>query len=429
MTWTNWAGDQLCTPAMFVRPTERAEVAEIVAQADRAGRTVRVAGSGHSFTDAVLTDGVLLSLDRMTRVLSIDRESGLVRAEAGATLADLSRVMDDFGLAFPNLGDIDVQSIAGATATGTHGTGAKLENLSAALHSIDLTLADGSTVEVSAESDSAAWRAARVSVGALGVVTAVTIQAVPSFVLDAVDRPIPLDDVLADIDTFVDDNDHFEFFTFPHSSLALTRTNNRTTQDERPRARAAEWFNDTVIANRAFDALCRLGRRRPSLIPNINRVASRVAGSSHRVERSYRVFATTRTVRMTEMEYAIPREHSADAIRAVKAIGERPEFDTPFPVEVRWVAGDDAFLSPAAGRDTCYLAVHMYRGMAWEPYFRAIEAAMNDFAGRPHWGKRHFQTAATLAPRYPEWDRFQAVRERLDPTRRFTNAYVERVLG
>ncbi|KAA0024086.1 D-arabinono-1,4-lactone oxidase [Antrihabitans cavernicola] len=428
-TWTNWAGDQLCHPSEFLRPTSRDEVAERVQLAARAGRTVRVAGAGHSFTDTVLTDGTLLSLDRMNRVLDIDTESGLVRVEAGMTLHELSPILHEHGRALPNLGDIDSQSVAGATATGTHGTGVRLQNLSAGLHSIELVLADGSIVEVNAGRDPEAWRSARVSVGALGVVTAVTLETVPAFVLEAIELPIPLEDVLRDIDSYVDGNDHFEFFSFPHSPIALTKRNNRTDSVERSRPPAVAWLNDRFVQNHALEAVCRLGRARPGLIPTINRTASRFAGRSHRIERSYRIFATPRLVRMAEMEYALPGENAVDAIREVKEIAERPEFDVSFPIEVRWVAPDDAYLSPAGGRETCYIAVHVFEGMPWEPYFRAIEKLFDSFGGRPHWGKRHFQTAETLRHRYPEWDRFAAVRDRLDPERVFTNDYARRVLG
>ena len=178
-----------------------------------------------------------------------------------------------------------------------------------------------------------------------------------------------------------------------------------------------------------FEALCRVGKARPSLIPRLNRFAARVGGYAHRVDRSYRVFCTPRRVRMTEMEYAIPREHAAVAIRRVKAVADRTDLAVPFPIEVRWVASDDAFLSPSTGRDTCYIAVHMYAGMPWEKYFRAVEDTLDEFDARPHWGKRHFRTAETLAPRYPDWNRFTHVRKRFDPDGVFVNDYTARVLG
>jgi L-gulonolactone oxidase len=397
------------------------ELRSVVAGADK----VRVAGAGHSFTDAVLTDGTLLSLERLDGVIDVD-DSGLVRVQAGITLNALSRTMAERGWAFPNLGDIDVQSVAGATATGTHGTGLELQNLSAAIRSVELVLADGSVHECESGDD---LLAARVSIGALGVVSAMTLQLVPSFVLEGVDGPAPLEETLDRFEEHAAANDHFEFFTFPHSPLALTRANNRADGPAQPRGRAREYVEDIVLTNRVFGAFCRAGRARPKAIPRLNRTLSRLAGSSHRIDESFRIFASPRLVKFTEMEYAIPRAHLPEAVRAIRGMIDERGFAVPFPLEARVVAPDDALLSPAGGRDTGYVAVHMYRGMEWEPYFRAVEAIMDGFDGRPHWGKRHFQTAATLAPRYPGWERFAAVRDRLDPGRTFTNGYVERVLG
>ena len=413
-------------PTAFERPGRVEEVAEIVARSEQ----VRVAGAGHSFTDAVLTDGTLMSLERMDRVVDVDRSSGLVRVQAGITLGALSDELWRHGLAFENLGDIDVQSIAGATATGTHGTGAKLRNLSAALHSIELVVGDGSVIEVNEENDPEAWRAARVSVGALGVVTAVTLRAVPAFTLEGVDRGRQLDEVLGEIAELAEAADHFEFFTFPYTDRALTRTNRRVPGPPRPRRPRAAWLEDEVFKNGFFGLMCRGGRARPALIPRINRLVSLLGGMESRlVDRSYRIFATPRSVRFTEMEYAIPREHAVEAIRAVRELVKDRGLAVSFPFEVRFVAPDDAFLSPAGGRETCYIASHVFEGMEYEPFMRGVEEIMDRFEGRPHWGKRHFQTADTLRPRYPQWDRFQAVRERLDPEGRFANDYVRRVLG
>ncbi|WP_433732655.1 D-arabinono-1,4-lactone oxidase [Nocardia sp. CA-129566] len=426
-SWGNWAGDQQCAPAAIAAPRNSEELAAIIGRAASTGQTVRVAGAGHSFTDAVLTDGILVNLAKMNRILTVDRETGLVRVEAGITLNATSTALHPLGLAFPNLGDIDVQTVAGATATGTHGTGSTLQNLSAALQSIELVLADGSRVEVNEQTDPEGWRAARVSIGALGVVSAVTLQLVPSFVLEGIERPVPVEEILADLDSFVDGNQHFEFYMFGHSPLAMTKRNNPVDLPEQPRGKAADWFADILMSNYAFDALCRLGKRQPRLVPWIHRGAAYAGSYRRQVDRSYRVFASPRLIRFTEMEYAIPREHSAAAIREIKELSTK--FDTPMPIEVRWVAPDDAFLSPAGGRDTCYIAVHQYRGMDFEPYFRACEAVFDKYNGRPHWGKRHFQTAETLRPRYPDWDRFAEVRRRFDPKGRFANPYIERVLG
>ena len=427
--WRNWAGDQVCRPATVEHPATTAEVADAIGRARDAERTLRVAGAGHSFTDTALTDGTLLRLDRMRRLLEVDSVSGLARVEAGISLNELSEALWAHGLAFENLGDVDVQSIAGATATGTHGTGSRLRNLSAGLREVELVAADGSVVRVSEDDDPETWRAARVSIGALGVVTAVTLQAVPAFTLEGVDATAPLEEVLGKVDELADGVEHFEFYVFPHSPLALTRTNRKVDRVPEPPSRARAWFDDVLLRNHVFGLACAAGRRAPRLIPRINRLLARASGTTRRVDRSYRIFASPRLVRFTEMEYALPRARAAEAVRAVLAVAERADLAVPFPIEVRFVAPDDALLSPAGGRETCYIAVHMYRGMEWAPYFRAVEDAMNGFEGRPHWGKRHFQTAATLAPRYPEWERFQAVRRRLDPDGVFANPYVQRVLG
>jgi FAD-linked oxidoreductase len=432
--WRNWAGDQRCRPAAIERPASIAEIAAALERAAARSERVRVVGSGHSFSDIALTGGRLLTLERMTRVLDVDRGTGLVRVQGGITIRELSARLAAHGLALENLGDIDVQSIAGAISTATHGTGARLRNIPSQVAALTLVLADGSTLECS-ERDDELLRAARVGLGALGVIAEVTLRCVPAFRLDGVDRPLPLQETLARFDELSLANDHFELYVFPHAATALTRTNNRTEEPARPRGRAAAYANDILLTNHTFELCCRLGRRMPAQIPRINRLVTRLAGATHRVDRSDRIFTSPRLVRFTEMEYALPRAHTAEAVRRVLELvehrgqGGRPRFAVPFPIEARTVAADDALLSTAAGRDSGFVAVHMYRGMAFEPYFRAVEAVMDELGGRPHWGKRHFQTAATLRGRYPDWDRFQAVRRRLDPEGRFANAYVERVLG
>ena len=428
--WRNWAGDQRCTPAAIERPGSVPEVVSALERAAAAGQRVRVAGSGHSFTDVVCTDGRLLSLERMDRVLDVDRARGLVRVEGGVRIHTLSAALADHGLAFENLGDIDVQTIAGAISTATHGTGAQLRNLSAQIEALDLVLADGSTLTVSAaDADPTAYLAARVGVGSLGVIAAVTLRAVPAFTLRGVDAPRPLGETLDRLEQLGEQNDHFELFVFPHCDTALTRTNNRVEESPRPRGRVSAYANDVLLTNRAFHAFCLAGRAFPRWIPQLNRTVTKLAGSSTRVDRSDRIFASPRLVRFTEMEYALPREHTAAAVRRVMELIPRRGFQVPFPIEVRLVAPDDALLSPAHERPTGYVAVHMFKGMAWEPYFRAVEAIMDEYGGRPHWGKRHFQTAETLRPRYPRWDDFRTVRARLDPDGRFGNAYSDRVLG
>jgi L-gulono-1,4-lactone dehydrogenase len=427
--WRNWTGDERCRPAAIAHPRSLAEISAAIESATLEGLRVHVAGAGHSFSDIACTDGLLIVLDQMQSVLEVERGSGLVRVQAGITIAQLSAQLAVHGLALENLGDIDVQSIAGAISTATHGTGARLCNIPSQVVAMTLVLADGSTVECSYELDSELFRAAQVGLGALGVVAEVTLRCVPAFTLCGIDAQAPLQEMLDRFEDSALGNEHFEFYVFPHCEVALTRTNNGVEGPARPRGRVFEYANDVLLTNHAFDLLCRVGKRMPSRIPEINRLATRLAGSSKRIDRSDRIFASPRLVRFTEMEYALPREHTTHAVRAVLETVKRRGFAVPFPIEVRTVASDDAMLSTAAGRESGYVAVHMYHGMQWRPYFQAVEQIMDELDGRPHWGKRHFQSAATLRPRYPDWDRFQTVRARLDPEGRFANAWCERVLG
>ena len=427
--WRNWAGDQQCVPAEVVRPRSIDELKAAVENARSAGQRMRVAASGHSFTDIACTDGHMLRLEGMNRLLDVDRGTGLVKVEAGIGLRVLSEQLYAHGLALENMGDIDVQTLAGAISTGTHGTGARFRNISSQIEAIELLLADGSVFECSTNSEPDALKAARVGLGALGVIATVTLRCVPAFTIDRLDHPRPLNETLDRLDELADSNDHFEFYTWPHSDVALLRESNRTDGPPKPRSRVSTYLEEIVLENRVLDLVARAGRRFPSAIPRLNRLVSRLVGTTRKIDRSYEVYGSKRLVRFTEMEYGIPRAVGADAIREVLDVITRRGFAVGFPIEVRFVAADDAYLSPSNGRDTCYIAVHMYRGMEWYPYFRAVEAIMNRFEGRPHWGKRHFQSAATLAPRYPDWERFQEVRERLDPEGVFGNEYTDRVIG
>jgi L-gulono-1,4-lactone dehydrogenase len=427
--WRNWAGDQACEPAELARPRSRDELGETIAAAAAAGRKISVAGSGHSFTEAAMTTGTMVRVEALAGVIDADPASGLVKVGGGTVLADLNEELAGLGLAMENLGDIDRQTIAGAISTGTHGTGARLRNISAQVEGLDLVLADGGVRPLSAATHPELLRAARVGVGALGAISAVTIRCVPAFALDRVDTPRPREEVLDSFQACADANDHFELFTFPYAESALVLERNRTEAPPRPRGKLGAYLNDVVLENWALEALSATCKRFPKSIPPLSRLAARLAAGSRTVDRSDRIFANDRRVRFTEMEYGIPREHGPEAARRVIEWVRSNRYPVFFPIEMRVAAGDDALLSPSHERDTAYIAVHQYRGMEWRPYFEAVEEIMSSYGGRPHWGKRHFQTAATLAPLYPAWAEFQAARDELDPGRAFSNEYAERVLG
>jgi len=386
-------------------------------------RRVKAAGSGHSFTDIACTDGVMIDMSAMRRVLAVDGSE--VTVEAGITLHDLGEELRSRGLAMENQGDVDPQTLAGAISTATHGTGGRFGNLPSQVAAVRLV--DG-TGEVHDLREGDELRAARVGLGALGAISAVTLRCVPAFTIHRLDEPRPLDDVLARFDEHVESHDHWEAFVMPYTRRALTLTSERTGREPEPPGRVGAFVHDVVLENAVLGAFCRTGRAFPRLIPSLNRALARLMSGSEHIDASNRVYANVRLVRFTEMEYAIPREHAAEALERVLALIERRRLPIGFPIELRATAQDDALLSTAHGRPTAYIAVHQYVGMEFETYFRAVEAVMDEYDGRPHWGKRHYQTAATLRPRYPEWDRFQEIRDRLDPERRFENDYTRRVL-
>jgi L-gulonolactone oxidase len=385
---------------------------------------VKVAGSGHSFTDIACTDGVMIDMSGMTRVLGVDDNE--VTVEAGITLHHLGD-----GAALAGTGDGEPGRRGPADAGRRRSPrprmapGAGFGNLSSQV--VGLRLVDG-TGQVRELRDGDELRAARVSLGALGAISAVTLRCVPAFTIHRIDKPRPLEDVLGRFDEYVDAHDHWEAFVMPYTRRALTLTSERTDREPEPRGRAAAFMNDVVLENAVLGAFCRTGRAFQRLIPSLNRTLARLLSGSEHLDASNRVYANVRLVRFTEMEYALPREHATEALERVLAMIERRRLPVGFPIELRVTAPDDALLSTAHGRPTAYIAVHQYVGMEFETYFRAVEQVMDEYDGRPHWGKRHYQTAATLRPRYPEWDRFIEIRDRLDPERRFENDYLRRVL-
>jgi L-gulono-1,4-lactone dehydrogenase len=428
LSWTNWAGNQTGHPVVIEHPKTEEELVAVVQRAAAQGQKVKVVGSGHSFTDIALTTGRLVMLDKYTRILNIDTVNRRVTVEVGITLSQLNLELDRRGLAMANLGDITYQTVAGAISTSTHGTGINLTGLGAMVVALRIIGADGAVYDCDATTNAEIFHAARVGLGALGLLSTVTLAVVPAFNLVAVNEPLRVDAVLADLDRHIAENDHFEFYWVPHTGWALTKRNNRTTASLAPPPRLKHWWDSTVMENYAFGALCRIGRAKPSLIPKLSK-ALPSTGRVEYIDQSYKVFASERLVKFYEMEYSIPIAAAAEALNRVRAFVKESGLVLNFPVEVRFTNGDDVPLSTGYGDQRCYIAVHVFQGMEYRQYFEGVEAIMNDYAGRPHWGKLHFQSVDTLAPRYPEWAAFGAVRNRLDPSRMFSNAYLDRVLG
>jgi FAD-linked oxidoreductase len=429
-TWTNWAGT-VRTDVTVASPGSVTELQRVVTESAGHGHRVKPIGAGHSFTAIGLTDGVQLRLDRLAGIVHADRASGYVTVLAGTRLHDLNEALWTLGLALTNLGDIDVQTVAGAISTGTHGTGRRFGGVATQVRALDLVLADGSLLHCSADEQPQVFAAARVGLGALGVIATVTLQCEPAYALHAAESPASLDAVLAGLDEFVDTHDHAEFYWFPHTRRVLTKRNDRVPDGTplRPLSRLRHRVDDEILSNTVFDGVNRLTTRRPGLIPRANAVAARALSAREYVDRSYRVFASPRTVRFREMEYAVPRAAVPDLLAGIEAYLARTGERIGFPVEVRFAAADDIWLSTANGRETGYVAVHQYHRRDHEPYFRAVEAVAKDLDGRPHWGKLHYRDAESLATAYPHHADFVAVRDKLDPERVFANPDLDRVLG
>ncbi|MFS0911525.1 D-arabinono-1,4-lactone oxidase [Microbacterium sp. 179-I 3D2 NHS] len=430
-TWQNWGRSASVRPLRVERPRSPEGVQRAVLAAVNQGLTVKAVGAGHSFTGIAVAPGVLLELDDLQGLVSADAATGRVTLLAGTRLHRIPRLLAPFGLAMENLGDIDRQSIAGAISTGTHGTGARFGGLATQVVGLTMITAAGEFLRIDETENSELLPAAAVGLGALGIIVEVTLQCVPAFVLEAVDEPMPLDAVLADIDHHVAASDHFEFYWFPHTDVALTKRQRRLPESavRAPLPVVGKWVDETLLANGVYRVVCAAGQLVPAITPPLSRLAVKLTGDRAYTDRSHRVLTQSRTVRFREMEYALPAENVVPAFRALQELIDSRGWRIEFPVEVRFAAEDDRWLSTAHGRASAYIAVHRYWRADPTEYFGAVEAIMRAHGGRPHWGKLHTLTADALRESYPRFDDFVALRDRLDPDRRFGNRHLERVLG
>jgi L-gulono-1,4-lactone dehydrogenase len=423
--WINWGGNQQSLAVDVLTPGTVDEVTAHVKEASGTGRRVKVVGSGHSFTAIAVANDQRLLLDRMTDLIAVD--GPLVKVQAGMPLWKLNETLARHGLAMPNLGDIDAQTVAGAVSTGTHGTGITHTTLAACVEGVTIVTGTGEVLTLSKGDD--IFPATQLGIGALGILVEVTLRCVPAFTLLADERPMALPDVLAGLDEWIPSNEHVEFYWYPYTDRAQLKRNNKVPANDRPLSSFRGWMDDEFLANTVWQGVCRLGRRVPAVVPTVQSIAARALTARTYTERSDRVFCTPRRVHFTEMEYEIPRAALGEALGALPKIIDGLPFKVQFPVEVRFTGPDDVWLSHGYGRESAYIAVHQFTGAPYEPYFRAFEAVCRPLGGRPHWGKLHYRTAEDLRPVYPKFDDFVAVRDRLDPARVFTNDYLDRVLG
>ncbi|MYW48282.1 FAD-binding protein [Streptomyces sp. SID486] len=431
-TWRNWGGNVSARPVRQVAPASVEELTAAVRRAREDGLKVKAVGTGHSFTSIAATDGVLIRPQLLTGIRGIDRESMTVTVEAGTPLKRLNAALAREGLSLANMGDIMEQTVSGAVSTGTHGTGRESGSIAAQIRGLELVTADGSVLTCSAEGteeERALFAAARIGLGALGIVTAITFAVEPLFLLTAREEPMPLDRVLAEFDQLWAENEHFEFYWFPHTDSTNTKRNNRSAGPERPVGRLAGWFEDEFLSNGVFQAVQWAGRAVPATVPGIARISSRALSARTYTDIPFKVFTSPRRVRFVEMEYAVPRAALVETLRELRTMVDRSGLRVSFPVEVRTAPADDITLSTASGRDSAYIAVHMFRGTPYQAYFTAAERIFTAHEGRPHWGKVHTRDAEYLSRVYPRFGEFTALRDRLDPERLFQNDYLRRVLG
>src|SRR3954447_3981002 len=427
--WHNWAGLVSVTPDEVRVPRDTEDVVAAVERARERRTTVKMPGTGHSFTGIAAPEGIMLSPGRLTGVLSVDREAMTVTARAGTPLRELNAALETLGLSLHNMGDIAQQTIAGATSTGTHGTGGLVGSLSAQIAGLEMVTGTGEVIRASETENAEVFDVARIGLGALGILTSITFRVEPLFTLEAHEYPMLWREALDRFDELDAENHHFELYWFPHTERVLAKENNRTLDEPAPLGRFRHWLDDDFLSNTVFWLARRVGDVRAAWIPRINEIAGRALSERTYPDAPHKVFTSPRNVVFREMEYAVPREAGLDALREVRRWIDRSGLDIGFPIEIRTTPADDIALSTSSGRPSLYLAFHVNARTDHTAYFTGVEDILRGYAGRPHWGKLNTRTAADLEPAYPRWAEFQEVRDRLDPDRMFTNASLRRVLG
>ncbi|MGG5752729.1 D-arabinono-1,4-lactone oxidase [Zafaria sp. Z1313] len=429
--WSNWSGSERSRPSGVVVPSTDAEVAALLRRASEDGTRVKAVGGAHSFSPIAATDGLLLGLDALQGLVAVDAGRGEAVFRAGTRLHRVAGLLAPHGLALPTMGDIDRQSIAGALATGTHGTGLGFTGYSGIVAALRIALPDGRIVDCSERTEPELFQAARVGLGAVGVVLEATLRCVPAFRLAAVEAPEPLAQMEESFLERSRTTDHLEFYWFPQSRTVLSKANTRLPGDAplRPVGRIRGFVDDELLGNAALGLMCGLGRAVPSLVGPLNRLATRAAAERGYVDASHRVFVSPRRVRFREMEYALPLEAFGEAFAELRRAVEGYREPISFPVEVRTAAADDTWLGTASGRESVYFAVHRYAREPHAEFLEHVEQVFTAHGGRPHWGKIHTRDAGYLRGLYPRFDDFTRVRDAVDPAGTLLNPYLERVLG
>lgn len=426
--WSNWAGNVECVAEQVFYPRTEAEIVEIIQLATEEKKRIRVVGEGHSFSPLIATDYFIISLKYMAGIIHIDQENLLATAWAGTSINKANTALFKSGLAMINLGDIDVQSLGGATATGTHGTGTSFGNVSTEITAFTIITASGEILNCSKDENTDLFMAGRVSLGTFGIITKMTFNVVKAYKLEYTSSS---NDFYKTLDTLEESNEknrNFEFYYFPYSDKLQIKETNITDKPVKHNKMLA-YINDVFLENTVMSMVSKIGITFPSTAKTLSRWMAKAVPKGTTIDYSHEIYATVRNVYFKEMEYNIPIEHFKACIQEFKDLLEKNEYFVFFPVECRFVKGDDIWLSPAYGRDSAYIAIHVFKEQAHDPYFKDMEALFMRYNGRPHWGKMHTRTAETLSTTYEKWDDFLALRAKMDPDKLFLNPHLEAVFG
>lgn len=424
----NWAGNVKWTPQEVLLPKSEEEISDIIKTAVKSGKTIRSVGSYHSFTPLAATNSITMSLDNMQGLISKEADNRAI-AWAGTKLKRLSEELAANGLAQENMGDINVQSVAGAISTGTHGTGITLGSVGTQVEEITFVNGLGEIITLNADNNYHEFKCAQLSLGSLGVITRMKMRCKEAYNLQLDIRKEKLSDVLANLEAIVNENRHFEFYSIPNSQWAQTKRSNIVGEKAGHTSKFSAFINDIVLENWALQLLCSINKAIPSSSKTISNIIGAFISNEIKVQQSHKVFSTVRNVKFTEMEYNIPIESYQDVMKEMLKLIEKNNYKISFPQEHRFVLQDDIYLSPAFERNSAYIASHVFKGMDNTRYFKDLEDLFVDFGGRPHWGKMHTRDAAFFQRAYPKFDDFLQVRAKHDPNNVFVNDHLKKVFG
>src|SRR5690625_4963840 len=386
---------------------------------------MRIIVSGHSFTPLVVTNGILVSLQHLSGIEKVDYEKKRVTIWGGTTLTDLGKSLHKHGLTMEKLGDINLQTIAGAVSTGTHGSGIDFGNLSTQITELTLITPQGKKLVISAKENSHLFEAARLSLGLLGVITKVEIKVIKAHKLISISKRSTMNQVLPKLTSLKKSNQNLEFYCYPQTQTIQIKTLNPQREINQQRLKGPSKFNDFFMENGALGLVSEMSRIQPKLSKFASKMIARGVHTGTTVGQSYQMYATPRLVKFNEMEYSIPAEHMASALEDINDVIQRNDFNIHFPIECRYVKADNLWLSPSYKRDTAYIAVHMYKGMVFQPVFQAIEEVFKKYEGRPHWGKLHTLKKDALQKVYPKFNHFLELRKQFDSKNILLNHYLE----